>query len=142
MADAVVVTLMGEALAQALKETTLYLAVGSGLVAWDTASPLPQPAAGQLTLSNELARAVATSVYLDDTERTVGGPTRRIACSATFGVGVANGTLREMGLFAYGSGTLGSGKLIAVVNFAAIVKPSGGSDYSLARLMRLAFLAG
>jgi hypothetical protein len=140
MANAYVVTLMGEVLARALKDQTLYIAVGSGLADWDSANPLPQPAFAQSALQNELARAVATTVYLDDTERAVAGPTRRIECSATFGVGVANGTLREMGIFAYGSGTLGSGKLIAAVNFAAISKPAGGSDYSLARLMRLAFL--
>lgn len=142
MADAVVLTLMGETLGRALKDQTLYLAVGSGASAWDTLSPLPQPAVGNTALVNELARAVATTVYLDDSERPVAGPTRRIECSATFAIGVANGTLREIGIFAYGSGTLGSGQLIAAVNFAAIVKPSGGSDYSLARLMRLAFLAG
>jgi len=141
MADAIVVTNMGEALARALEEQTLYLAVGSGLSAWDTITPLPQPSVGQIALENELARAVATTVYHDDSARPVAGPTRRIECQATFAIGVANGTLREMGIFAYGSGTAGSGYLIAVVNFAALEKPAGGSDYSLARLMRLAFLA-
>jgi hypothetical protein len=142
MPSAYVVTLMGDTLAQALKDQTLYVAVGEGEVAWDSVTPLPQPASGQIALVNELARVVSTTVYLDESERPVAGPTRRIECQATFAIGVANGTLREMGIFAYGSGTLGSGQLIAAVNFAAIEKPSGGSDYSLARLMRLAFLAG
>jgi len=140
MADLVIVTGMGPALAQLLQAETIYLAVGEGLSAWDSATPIPQPTTAQATLQNELARAIATVSYLDDSNRVVAGPTRRLECVASFGVGLANGTLREMGLYAFGSGTLGSGTLIAAANFAAVSKPAGGGDYTLARTMRLVFL--
>lgn len=140
MADAVVVTLMGEALGQLLHDTPIYLAVGSGLASWDTTTPRPQPVFAQAALQNEMARTLATAVYLNISGQIVAGPTRYVQLSASFGIGVANGTIREMGLFAFGSATLGSGKLIEAVNFAAISKPSGVSDYSLARTMRLNFL--
>lgn len=140
MADAVIVTLMGEALGQLIHDTPIYLAVGSGLASWDTTTPRPQPAFGQTSLQNELARALATAVYLDSSGQAVAGPTRYVQLSVSFGVGVANGTIREMGLFAYGSATLGSGKLIEAVNFAPIDKAAGVNDFTLTRTMRLTFL--
>lgn len=137
---ATMMPLFGEVLAQLLAGQTLHLAVGSGLTDWDGQSPVPQPPPTRTGLYNELARAVATVSYIDATGAVSVAVTRRIEAAATFGTGVANGTLREMGLFVFGSGTLGSGKLIAANHFTAIVKPSGGGDFALPRLFRLALL--
>lgn len=129
--------LMGEAFAQLLSGQTIHLAVGAGLSEWDSLATIPQPVPSRSGLYNELARAVAVVNYIDEAGSVSVSVTRRIEASASFGAGVANGTLREMGLFVFGSGTLGSGKLIAANHFPAIVKPSGGSDFTLTRLFRV-----
>jgi hypothetical protein len=139
MANLTIVTSARTAFARALANETVYLVVGSGDSAWDSANPIPQPGLGQTTLLNELARVVATVEYLDPTGAVSGSPTNRLRFSGTFGIGVANGTIREYGIMAFGTGTANSGVLIGAINITAINKPSGGSDFSLARYVRLTF---
>lgn len=137
---ATVMIAFGNVVTQLLIGQTVHLAVGSGLSEWDSLTTIPQPAPNRTTLYNELARAVATVNYIDDAGTISLTNTRRIEASATFGTGVANGTIREVGLFLLGSGTINSGTLIAGIHVAAIVKPSGGSDFALTRALRLGVL--
>lgn len=130
----------GIVLARALTAETVHMAVGSGDVAWDAETSIPQPTTAQALLLNELGRVVATLEYLDEDGIVTLDETNRIRFSGSFGIGVANGTIREVGIFAFGSGTIDTGLLIASINIEAIAKPAGGGDYTLSRLMRLNLL--
>jgi hypothetical protein len=136
--DALVTDQFGVSLAHLLVNGgPIYLAVGEGLSAWDSADVTPQPTFDQTTLHNELARVDATVEYLDDSGAVSVSPTRTIQCTAEYAVGVANGTLREMGLFVSGSATADSGYMVAAANFPAVSKAAGAEDYILTRKMRL-----
>ncbi len=143
MSGATLLSIAGEVLAEALFDEQCYIALGSGDSDWDSiplTSPIPQPATSQTALLNEIARAAATVTYADANGVVSVPITRYLRFSASFGVGVANGTIREMALVRSNSGVIGSGKLISAINFRAIAKPSGGSDYILSRAIRLAML--
>lgn len=141
MSGAIIPDTFGVALAELLYGKTLYLAIGVGLAEWDALPAPPQPGRTQTQLYNEVARVVATNRYLT----AIGGvsmvPTNQLECEGTYGLGVANGTLREMGLFVGGTSAINSGRMMAVVHFAAIAKPSGGGDYALTRRIRSVLLA-
>lgn len=143
MSTAVVTDQMGLALAELIAAeaaTGIYLAVGEGLAEWDELPAPPQPDRIRTTLHNEIARVLVSVEYLDEAGAVVLDPTNRLACNGLFGIGVANGTLREMALFV-GGATINTGHMIAVAHFGAISKPAGGSDFSLTRVMRLVLLA-
>lgn len=138
---ATITDLMGVALGELLRNATVHLAVGAGLAEWDALTTPPQPDRTRTQLYNELARVVASVGYLTPAGNASASPTNRLECTGIYAIGVANGTIREMGLFVGGSAVANSGRLVAVVNFAAIAKPAGGSDYSLTRIMRPVLLA-
>lgn len=140
MPQAVLMTVGGIAYARLLKESTLHIAVGEGDPAWDVATTIPQPAATATTLTAELARVVATSQYLDAIGSVSVPPTNYLNCSGQFGIGVANGFIREVGLFAFGTGAADSGILIAAARFAAVEKPAGVDDFVLSRVIRVRYL--
>lgn len=66
--------------------------------------------------------------------------TARVQATVTFGIGVANGTLREVAMWGgqASSSTVG-GDLVNIIRHVAISKPSGGQDFSLTRKMVFQF---
>lgn len=143
MPNATVTDDMGVALAELLMAqaaTAIYMGIGSGLASWDLLTTPPQPDRAQQVLYNEIARVLVTAQYLSEAGIPTVFETNRLEFAGQFGVNVANGTLREMGLF-IGGPTINTGRLIAVSNFPAISKPAGGGDFSLTRIMRPVLLA-
>lgn len=65
----------------------------------------------------------------------------RVQATTTFGIGVANGTLREVGMYGgeTASATLATGNLVNVLRHVAIDKPAGGGDFALTRKLVFQF---
>jgi len=118
----VLTTAFATHLAQHLVEAGGFvLAVGRGDAAWDEALPAPDPAAAALV--DERARVVVPPegvVFLDDAGVPSPRPTPRLQFTATLeGIG-SRGPLREVGWFAGGTATTGSGTLLAAHRHARI----------------------
>jgi|GEM_PF-5916412 len=114
---------------------TTKMSVGTGLAAWDIQSPVPQPAVEQSTLITPLADVALVVAYLDPLGLVSATPTTTLRFTGTFAIGVANGTIREIGVKI-------SNLLYGLVNLAgasAIVKPAGGADYVLTRNIIIRF---
>lgn len=106
--EATIVQGLGALLAKLLQEqTTVYLAVGSGIVGWDGEVVIPQPLTTQATLNNEVHRQLATLEYLDSSGVATGTPTTRVRGKITIPSTECLGvTLREMALFGAGPALL------------------------------------
>lgn len=81
-----------------------YLAVGSGLSAWDTTPPTQDRADTTLTTEYFRKAIPVTDIQFMDPDLPAGstpvaGPTRKITLSTTLLSGEANGSMREFGLF-------------------------------------------
>lgn len=104
---------------------TAFVAVGSGDAAWDREVPQYNPTVG--TLVAEIARrplSDGTVTYLDDAGQTSRTPTRLVKLAVTFDSGMAEGTLREVGLFVSGDNTAGTGELVSYFMHPRIEKES------------------
>ena len=114
-----------------------WWAVGQGESSWDT-SGTPEPSVTQTTLIDEIARVQPTLTYLDANGNPTTTVTNVVQATAVFGLGVANGSLREQGLFG-GTATsaANTGQMIDAVNNAIISKPSGSGDFVLTRVISL-----
>lgn len=124
-----------------------YLELGTGDPAWDASPPPPTASATESALLAPLARSNlligADWTYLavppTSPETVSGAPTGRVRLSVTFGIGIANGNLREVALYggAAASGTLSTGDITSVIRHTVIQKPAGGSDFALVRILIL-----
>lgn len=117
-----------------------YLAVGSGLDAWDAVPPVADKT--QTTLVTETFRKAADLVdivWLDpDTDAVSVVPTRKVQVSVTLLPAEANGTLREFALFCGdASGVADSGLMFNGVTHGRIDKDDG---VTITRKIRILFL--
>lgn len=111
-----------------------YMAVGTGLVGWDTT--LPPPTLTDTQLTTEIARKTVTAQFVNGAGAVVAGPTANVLVTCTFNVGEANGTLREWGLFGgTATATVNSGLMVDHVTTPALNKPNDVNDFSLTRLV-------
>lgn len=89
------------------------LAVGYGSASWGTSPPLPDTTRAEL--EDERARVLIPPsgvVFLDDNGNVSEDPTPRIQLTAT--ISGVEGALREVGWFAGGTETVGSGTLLVI----------------------------
>ncbi len=123
MTDAFYVALASKLISGGASEPALYLAVGGGDPAWDRNPPLLLR--GVTRLANEIARKPVESEhlsFLDSTGAEAPTATPHLRVRLRFESGDANGTLREVGLFAQASGARNSGTLLSYFVHAPIEK--------------------
>jgi hypothetical protein len=116
-------------------EKAWYLAVGAGDPAWDRNPLLLDP--GVARLNRELARKALTPdgvEFLDAGGTPSSTATACLRVRVRFGSDEANGTLREVGLFAGAREEADSGVLVSYFAHAAIQKTA---EMSLERSLRL-----
>lgn len=117
-----------------------YMAVGAGLVGWDTAAPA-QPYA-QTALTTESFRKAVTQpniVFIDPVTNvpTGGTPSRKLEITVDLLSGEANSTLREFGLFGgLATGTANSGSM---VNWIVHQRIDKDASLEIQRRVRLEF---
>lgn len=119
-----------------------YMEVGSGNPSWDASPPPPAASTGETGLIAGINRQAPTLWdWLNQDNTVAGGATARVGAHLTFGIGIANGTLRELAMYggAAATATLGTGTLVNVLRHVAISKAAGAADFSLARLLVLQF---
>lgn len=111
--------------------TSTVLTVGSG-----SGSELVTPSSTTgSTFTATFAKSHGPSSY------TIINVTGRVQATVTFGLTVANGTLRELAMYGgqTSSSTISTGDLVNVLRHVAIDKPSGAADFSLTRKLIFQF---
>ena len=116
-----------------------YMAVGSGLLAWDTTPPIQSY--GDTTLTTEFYRKAITKFdtsYRDPATFAVSVPiTNVIQVDITFGIGEATGDHREWGIFAgNATGVVDTGYMF---NWVVVPKLTKGAGDVLTRSVRFTF---
>ncbi len=119
---------------------SLYIAIGSGLPAWDSNRPPYQR--DTAVLENEIARRPVNEtdiVFLDEEDQESAEPTARLRVQTIFPAGEGSGTLRECGLYTEADSTPGSGRLISYFIHPRIEKTP---EAELERQLVLNFMPG
>lgn len=117
-----------------------YLAVGEGLVSWDSSTP-PQPYA-QTTLEDEYFRKAIPAgdiIFIDPLTNlpTGGTPSSKIEISSLITTTEAVGTMREFGLFGgEATATFDSGQMVNWIIHDRIDKDT---SFEIERIVRLEF---